>query len=353
METQKMKKKRILMAVFAMVFIAMNIALITQTANAVYIPPSGHTFTCYGYVETMSGTPIYGATVKMLYGSPETGIYVTTTTDSNGYYYLTVQTSLYVNCKVQASKSGYYTEYVYKYSSGSYRVDFDLETMPHSFTCKGYIRHINGVGISGATVTISGTDNDKSTTTDAYGYYSISMTTSSYVYCTVTASADYFESNSKTVYSDGTQTANIYLTPIYTQKTEYTTINLWSNGFIFNYRHYKLQIKTIYYEDAWGEGYISYQRLKLYTTTEGFFCPGMVTFKVSYTGSDCYWKVYYPTKYDNHYLEISDSDMVDTDTHSGISLIHGQMYSHLRYHMAYYENGVYNDLGYGNFYFSV
>ncbi|MFX1511401.1 MAG: carboxypeptidase-like regulatory domain-containing protein, partial [Promethearchaeota archaeon] len=84
-----------------------------------------NSWSCSGYVTATAGAPLEGATVKVLNGN--SGTVTSTTTNSNGYYYLSVSNP---NAQpgtvftVQVSKSYFDTTSVTKPKGGSYTQDF-------------------------------------------------------------------------------------------------------------------------------------------------------------------------------------------------------------------------------------
>jgi len=136
MRNNRLKQKTIL--IFGLMLIIAGSGIFSIIVSAIYVPPPSttHTFVVKGYVKDTSGRPLSNAKVKLTYGSPETGIYKVDYTDSNGYYYISVETTLYVYCKLSASRTGYYSQTKSVYSSGTKTVSFYLEYNPPIYYCK-------------------------------------------------------------------------------------------------------------------------------------------------------------------------------------------------------------------------
>ena len=216
----KRKTSLLVMVLLSVLMISSYFAI---NANARFIdpeipeppPPSTtHSFVVYGYVRSSSGQALVGARVRLTYGSPETGIYKTVYTNSNGYYYASVTTSLYVYCSVNAYKSGYTSKTISVYSKGTNRRDFSLSVANHAVTVKGYVRdQITGAPIVGATVKLSSPSGSisKTTTTSSSGYYSVYVYTTDYTNYNVEYSKANYNTKTIQVYSSGTHSKNIDL----------------------------------------------------------------------------------------------------------------------------------------------
>ena len=211
------KRSLILTAIFIIGIIAVS-SYGAIESQAYYIPPIGgrmHTVYVSGYVRTDSGAGISGATVKITYGSPETGIYRTATTNSAGYYSTSFTTSLYVYATVRATKSGYIGQTKSVYTSGSRVVNFNLALYARQFSVYGYAKTTSGIGIDDATIRIyyQNSEIDRTTTTASNGYYSFTIVTDLYVYFTMIASKDGYGTDTDTVYSSGSNRVDFALSP--------------------------------------------------------------------------------------------------------------------------------------------
>ena len=218
MKTKKLsQKKQTTFLVFVLLAIMVATSFLTIQASGynpdpIEPPPGGtHTFKCYGYV-TSGGAPLSGALVRLTYGDPETGIYVSDYTDSNGYYYIAVTTSYYVNALLRASKSGYNSASTTVYTSGVVRKDFSLSLAAHYFRVYGYVKSEIGTPIQGVTTKLKyGSTTYKTDVTHSNGYYSMAITTTLYQYFTVTAEKTGYNTGSKSVYSSSTRRADFTL----------------------------------------------------------------------------------------------------------------------------------------------
>ena len=201
---------------FVLLVIMMTTSIITINARGIYKPPIGgmHTFTSYGYVKDTSGNPIRGATVRVTYGDPATGIYRTATTSSSGYYSISVTTSLYVSCTIRAYKSGYYSQTKSVYSKGTRRIDFSLTAIavPHTFTCYGYVRSVIGTPIEGVTTKLQyGSTIYDTDVTGSNGYYYMSISTTLYRTFSLKAEKSGYVTQYRSVYSSGTRRVDVTL----------------------------------------------------------------------------------------------------------------------------------------------
>ncbi|NHJ84803.1 MAG: carboxypeptidase regulatory-like domain-containing protein [Asgard group archaeon] len=176
-------------------------------------PISTHTVTCYGsIIDDYTTDPISYATV-VLY-DPDGSETKTTTADYFGWYYVSIATTDYKYYNLQASKTGYYPQTKSVYSSGTQINDFMLIQAPHDFTVSGHIEDSDtGSGVYQATVKLY--DNNgvqvSSTTSDYYGYYSMSFPTTIYADFTVSVKKDGYITEEKQVYSSGSQTLDFNL----------------------------------------------------------------------------------------------------------------------------------------------
>ena len=124
-----------------------------------------------GYVKTAGGAAISGVAMTITNGVGST------TTDSNGYYSISIPTGW--SGLVTPSKSGYTFSPVYRsYSNvtgNQANQNYTGSPIVTSVTISGYVKTAGGAAISGVTMTI--TNGAGSTTTDSNGYYSISIPT--------------------------------------------------------------------------------------------------------------------------------------------------------------------------------
>ncbi|MBD3190792.1 MAG: hypothetical protein GF308_09120 [Candidatus Heimdallarchaeota archaeon] len=119
------KQLRFSILVFSIMLIGMVCITNIGQVLSVAPPPSTHLLSSYGYVRSITGKPLAGATVKVY---DIDGILVgSTTTSSSGYYFMKIYTYHYATFTVKASKSGgYNSQTATIYSSGSQRKDFSL-----------------------------------------------------------------------------------------------------------------------------------------------------------------------------------------------------------------------------------
>ena len=177
-------------------------------------PSTTHSFVVYGYVKSSSGQALVGARVRLTYGSPETGIYKTVYTNSNGYYYASVTTSLYVYCSVNAYKSGYASKTISVYSKGTNRRDFSLSVAQHSVTVSGNVKdQITQAPIIGASVKLSSPSGSisKTVSTDSLGNYRVYVYTTDYTNYDLEVSKSGYTTEEIQVYSSGSHTRNFDL----------------------------------------------------------------------------------------------------------------------------------------------
>ncbi|NHJ86729.1 MAG: hypothetical protein FK734_14795 [Asgard group archaeon] len=124
------KRSQIIMVLVLIASLMLTIGVTVKSAA-----PSTHYFRCSGYIKTTSGVGISGATVKM-YDS-EMIVRSSYTTSASGYYSVSCYTSDYTNYKIEVTKDGYITQSVYRYSSGTYTINFNLVSTTCSIS--GYV----------------------------------------------------------------------------------------------------------------------------------------------------------------------------------------------------------------------
>ena len=213
-----MKKiqKRIYLGLILAIFVVSTFVSIKNTEG--FAPGGGggggnFTMTLYGYVKDSSGSKLSGA--KVVLKELEWGISKTVYSSTTGYYSVTISVYSYIKFTLTVSKSGYNTFTLDYYSPGTYRRDVYLNSVgTHTFSCSGYVKDDHtGMGIDGATVRITyGVSGiDQTTTTNPSGYFSMSITTSLYVYCSIIASKSDYTTQTKSVYSSGIRTVNFDL----------------------------------------------------------------------------------------------------------------------------------------------
>jgi len=176
-----------------------------QTFYLSEIPPESQGWAIGHVYVSSSTTPVSGATVSITGGS-------STITSSGGEYNLTLAFGSYT---ITASKTGYYSDSkIVTIITGQETItDFHLRLSPSSQTngtIEGYV-YISGtsIPINGATIQVQG---GPSATTDATGYYSLSVSPGTY---TLTASKSGHASDTKSVTVTVSQvtTRDFYLTP--------------------------------------------------------------------------------------------------------------------------------------------
>jgi hypothetical protein len=142
--------KNVKLVLFITVLFITGIGIFTIQTNAVYIPSSSQVFTCSGYVKDSYDRPIAGATLTLIYNSDievdamesndlevaTSGIQVSTTTSSSGYYKISITTTKPKLCTLYVYKLGYHSQSKKVFSKGSITVNFNLIIIPPKFIMK-------------------------------------------------------------------------------------------------------------------------------------------------------------------------------------------------------------------------
>jgi len=212
---RKLKRNLILgISVGLMLSMVLNI---TINVLSIAPPTSKYTITCTGYVKDRdTGAGISGATVRL--SEPETGISITFTTSSSGYYSVSISTFSFISYTLKVERSGYISQTKTYYSPGSYSYTFNLYSQIYTIMCNGYVLNINtGSPVVDGLITIKelGTGLSKTVLTNSIGYYTLYFQTTSYTAYELKFTKSGYVTLTKSYNAPGTYSYNFNVNAIY------------------------------------------------------------------------------------------------------------------------------------------